>query len=49
MKITLTKAQHKVSQSKARFRVLISGRRFGKTHLAITESSLILVDFISNP
>ena len=37
MKITLTKAQHKVSQSKARFRVLISGRRFGKTHLAITE------------
>ena len=37
MKITLTKAQHQVSQSKARFRVLISGRRFGKTHLAITE------------
>ena len=37
MKITLTKAQHKVSQSKKRFRVLISGRRFGKTHLAITE------------
>ena len=37
MKITLTKAQHQVSQSKKRFRVLISGRRFGKTHLAITE------------
>ena len=37
MKITLTKAQHQVSRSKARFRVLISGRRFGKTHLAITE------------
>ena len=37
MKITLTQAQHQVSRSKARFRVLISGRRFGKTHLAITE------------
>jgi len=37
MKITLTKAQHQVSQSKKRFRVLISGRRFGKTFLCITE------------
>ena len=37
MKITLTKPQLKVSQSKARFRVLISGRRFGKTYLAVTE------------
>ncbi len=37
MKITLTKAQHQVSQSKKRFRVLISGRRFGKTYLCITE------------
>ena len=37
MKISLTKSQHKVSQSNKRFRVLISGRRFGKTHLAITE------------
>ena len=37
MKITLTKPQLTVSQSKARFRVLISGRRFGKTYLAVTE------------
>ena len=37
MKITLTKAQHKVSLSDKRFRVLISGRRFGKTYLCITE------------
>ena len=37
MKITLTKPQHLISQSSKRFRVLISGRRFGKTYLAITE------------
>jgi len=37
MKITLTKPQHKVSTSKKRFRVLVSGRRFGKTYLCITE------------
>ena len=37
MKITLTKAQHQVSHSKKRFRVLVSGRRFGKTYLCITE------------
>ena len=37
MKISLTKSQHKISQSNKRFRVLISGRRFGKTYLAITE------------
>jgi len=37
MKITLTKPQHKVSSSNKRFRVLISGRRFGKTYLCITE------------
>ena len=37
MKITLTKPQHKVSSSKKRFRVLVSGRRFGKTYLCITE------------
>ena len=37
MKISLTNPQHKVSQSKKRFRVLISGRRFGKTYLCITE------------
>ena len=37
MKITLTKPQLKVSSSEARFRVLISGRRFGKTYLCITE------------
>ena len=37
MKITLTKPQLKVSSSKSRFRVLISGRRFGKTYLAVTE------------
>lgn len=37
MKITLTKPQNKVSSSRKRFRVLISGRRFGKTYLAIVE------------
>ena len=37
MKITLTKPQHQVSKSQSRFRVLISGRRFGKTYLCITE------------
>lgn len=37
MKISLTKPQLKISQSKARFRILISGRRFGKTYLAVTE------------
>ena len=33
----LTKPQQTVIDSKARFRVLISGRRFGKTFLAINE------------
>ena len=33
----LTNPQRAVADSKARFRVLISGRRFGKTHLAIRE------------
>jgi len=37
MKITLTKPQHAVSNSKRRFRVLVSGRRFGKTYLCIAE------------
>jgi len=37
MKIKLTKPQYEVSSSKKRFRVLISGRRFGKTYLCITE------------
>mgnify|MGYP001499406652 CR=1 FL=1 len=37
MKINLTKPQYQVSTSDKRFRVLISGRRFGKTYLAITE------------
>ena len=37
MKITLTKPQHLISSSNKRFRVLISGRRFGKTYLCITE------------
>ena len=33
----LTKPQSKVIRDKARFRVLITGRRFGKTYLAINE------------
>ena len=37
MKIKLTNPQKKVSSSHKRFRVLISGRRFGKTYLAIVE------------
>ena len=37
MKINLTKPQYQVSTSNKRFRVLVSGRRFGKTFLCITE------------
>ena len=37
MKINLTKPQYQVSTSDKRFRVLVSGRRFGKTYLCITE------------
>ena len=37
----LTKKQRIVVDSKKRFRVLISGRRFGKTHLAIYEMAKI--------
>tara|TARA_R100001440_G_scaffold43596_2_gene63337 strand:- start:3702 stop:4982 length:1281 start_codon:yes stop_codon:yes gene_type:complete len=37
MKVKLTKPQFKVSNSQKRFRVLISGRRFGKTYLTIVE------------
>ena len=37
MKISLTRPQLAVSKSDNRFRVLISGRRFGKTFLCITE------------
>jgi hypothetical protein len=37
MKIKLTKPQYQVSSCNKRFRVLISGRRFGKTYLTITE------------
>ena len=35
--MSLTKPQQEVINSKARFRVLISGRRFGKTFVAINE------------
>ena len=41
----LTKPQKKVISSKARFRVLITGRRFGKTYLAINE----IAKFSSQP
>ena len=37
MKINLTKPQYQISSSNKRFRVLASGRRFGKTYLCITE------------
>jgi len=37
MKVNLTKPQYRVSSSNKRFRVLISGRRFGKTFLTIIE------------
>ena len=37
MKINLTKPQYQVCSSNKRFRVLISGRRFGKTYLTIVE------------
>lgn len=35
--IHLHERQWEVFQSKARFRVVVAGRRFGKTHLALTE------------
>ncbi len=35
--LSLKPNQTKVFKSKARFRVLVAGRRFGKTHLALTE------------
>ena len=41
----LTKPQKKVILDKSRFRVLITGRRFGKTFLAINE----LAQFASQP
>ena len=37
MRIKLTKPQFQISQSNKRFRVPISGRRFGKTYLTIIE------------
>jgi Terminase large subunit, T4likevirus-type, N-terminal len=36
-KLNLHARQWEVFQSKARFRVLVAGRRFGKTHLALAE------------
>ena len=41
----LTEPQKKVISSDARFRVLITGRRFGKTYLAINE----IAKFSSQP
>ena len=41
----LTEPQKQVISNKARFRVLITGRRFGKTFLAINE----LAKFASHP
>mgnify|MGYP003129657042 FL=1 len=41
----LTQNQKQVVQSKARFKVLVTGRRFGKTHLAIRQ----LIKYASEP
>ena len=41
----LSPSQKKVVSSKARFKVLITGRRFGKTHLAIRQ----LIKYASEP
>ena len=41
----LTEPQKKVIKDESRFRVLITGRRFGKTYLAINE----LAKFASQP
>ena len=41
----LTQPQKQVVESKARFKVLITGRRFGKTHLAIRQ----LIKYASEP
>ena len=43
--MALTKPQTEVIYDKSRFRVLITGRRFGKTFLAINE----LAKFASKP
>ena len=37
MKIRLKARQGKVFRCKQRFRILVAGRRFGKTYLALTE------------
>jgi hypothetical protein len=42
----LHKCQREVYQCKARFRVLVAGRRFGKTHLALIE---LLLDAAKGP
>jgi hypothetical protein len=41
----LTSPQKQVVESKARFKVLVTGRRFGKTHLAIRQ----LIKYASEP
>lgn len=42
--VTLTKPQTKIFKDKARFRVVVAGRRFGKTFLAIGELSRAAMD-----
>jgi hypothetical protein len=37
LKINLRPAQMRVFRNEERFRVLVAGRRFGKTHLAMLE------------
>ena len=39
-RVALHPRQDEVARSKARFRVLVAGRRFGKTYLALTEMLL---------
>jgi len=45
VRFRLKAPQFKVFKSKARFRILIAGRRFGKTHLASTE---LMVNGVNN-
>ena len=42
--LTLHERQYEVYQSKARFRILVAGRRFGKTYLALVEMVLAALE-----
>ena len=44
IKFSLHPAQMEVYQDPTRFRIVVAGRRFGKSHLAISEASCAALD-----